>query len=161
MFFQPKNSAERLHRVAIVFLLGEKKRSDWCPHMELHIFLTAAFSEIQSFSAMWQTHGSSCEFLCKVTFPGDVQIKRTPRKKKKERQKKKPNKKQKETLSQPTREQRRHENEVRLDTKWERHAKMSATVSPSADKTPATLFEIDAVVKARRREGGGLKCQTS
>lgn len=59
--------------------------------MELHIFLTAAFSEIQSFSAMWQTHGSSCEFLCKVTFPGDVQIKRAPRKKKE----KKTNKKEK------------------------------------------------------------------
>lgn len=43
-------------------------------HMELHIVLTAA-SEIQSFSVMWQTHSLSCEFLCKVTFPGDVQIK--------------------------------------------------------------------------------------
>lgn len=53
--------------------------------MELHIFLTAAFSEIQSFSAMWQTHGSSCEFLCKVTFPGDVQIKHAPRKKKRKK----------------------------------------------------------------------------
>lgn len=93
---------------------------------------------------MWQTHGSSCEFLCKVTFPGDVQIKHAPRKKKK-----------KNPAAQSmawTREQNQKDIRGRSNN------------FSSGRQTSATLFESDA---AQSPGGGGVKaggppkCQTS